>query len=94
LVSAARLSRRHIFRIMTSVDLMSAATVCPFCKRISRTASAVMMEVIRCPPIESVTWAINPLVLISVTRPINWFRPLTRRKLLRRSLTSCPCEAR
>lgn len=33
--------------IMTSVDFIRAATVSPFFKRISRAASAVMMDVIR-----------------------------------------------
>ena len=42
-------------RIMTSVDLMSAAAVCPFSRRISRAASAVMIDEIRCPPIKSFT---------------------------------------
>jgi hypothetical protein len=33
-------------RIITSVDLISAAATCPFSSRISRTASEVMTEVI------------------------------------------------
>jgi hypothetical protein len=33
-------------------------------------------------PSDSVTCAISPLILISTTRPINWFRPLMRRKFL------------
>ena len=38
---------RYSLTIMTSVDFTRAATVWPFFKRISRTASAVMMDVIR-----------------------------------------------
>ena len=57
--------------IITSVDLISAATVCPFCSRISRTASAVIIEVMCWPPIDSVICAIKPMVLISVTRPMS-----------------------
>ena len=45
---------------MTSVDLIRAATVWPFWRRISRTASAVIIEVMRWPPMESVTCAIKP----------------------------------
>ena len=47
---------RYSRTIMTSVDFTAAATVWPFFKRISPTASAVMMDVIRCPPRETVTW--------------------------------------
>jgi hypothetical protein len=61
----------HILSIITSVDLISAATVCPFCSRISRTASAVIIEVMCWPPMESVICAIKPMVLISVTRPMS-----------------------
>lgn len=41
--------------IITSVDLMRAAAICPFFNRISRTASAVTMDVMCCPPTDSVT---------------------------------------
>ena len=41
--------------IMTSVDLTSAAAVSPTFKRISRTASAVMIDVMCCPPNERLT---------------------------------------
>ena len=37
---------------MTSVDLISAAAIWPFLSRSSRTASAVMIEVMSCLPIE------------------------------------------
>ena len=47
--------------IMTSVDLMRAAAVWPFSRRISRAASAVMMDEMRCPPMDSLTWASKPL---------------------------------
>ena len=65
----ARVSKDYIRMIITSVDLISAATVSPSFKRISRTASAVMIDVIRWSPIDRVTWAIRPLTLMSVTRP-------------------------
>ena len=39
---------------ITSVDFTRAAAICPFSRRISRTASAVMMAVRRWPAIESV----------------------------------------
>ena len=42
---------------MTSVDLIRAAAIWRFLSRNSRTASAVMMEVMCCPPTESVTCA-------------------------------------
>src|SRR5690348_2107502 len=58
-------------RIITSVDLINAAAVSPFLRRISRTASAVTIDVIFWPPMERVIWAINPSILMSVTRPIN-----------------------
>ena len=57
--------------IITSVDLMRAAATWPCFSRNSRTASAVMMEVMRCSPMDSVTCAIRPLVLISTTLPIS-----------------------
>ena len=47
--------------IITSVALMSAAAACPFSRRISRAASAVMIEEMRWPPIESFTYANRPL---------------------------------
>ena len=70
--------------IITSVDLISAAAIWPFFSRSSRTASAVMMEVMCCPPTERVTCASNPLVLMSVMRPTSWLRPLMRRNVRRR----------
>ena len=57
--------------IITSVDLIKAAALSPTFRRISRTASAVIIDVIFWPPMESVTWAINPSILISVMRPAN-----------------------
>ena len=47
--------------IMTSVDLMRAAAGWPFSRRISRAASAVIIDEMRCPLIQSFTWASNPL---------------------------------
>ena len=41
--------------IITSVDLMSAAALSPRWSRISRAASAVIMEVMCWPPMESFT---------------------------------------
>lgn len=55
--------------IMTSVDFTMVVTVWPCFRCISRTASAVMIDVIRWPPTETLTWAIRPLTLMSVTRP-------------------------
>ena len=48
---------------------MSAATVSPTFSCISRTASAVITDVMCCPPIEILTCAIKPLVLISIDTP-------------------------
>ena len=62
---------RQTRKIITSVDFMSAATTSPFLRRISRAASAVMMEVICWPAIERVTCAISPLVFNSTILPIN-----------------------
>ena len=56
-------------RIITSVDLINAATMSPAFKRISCTASAVMIDVMCCSPIDNVTWAISPLILMPTTRP-------------------------
>jgi len=70
--------------IITSVDLMRAAAIWPFFRRNSRTASAVMMEVMYCSPMDRVTWARRPLIFMSVIRPMSWFRPLIRRKVRRR----------
>ena len=57
--------------IMTSVDLIRAAAICPFFRRISRTASAVMIEVMCCSPSVRVTCASRPLILMSVTYPMS-----------------------
>jgi hypothetical protein len=61
--------RHYALLIITSVALMSAATVSPTFRCISRTASAVITDVMCCPPIEILTCAIKPLVLISTIRP-------------------------
>src|SRR6202035_326289 len=71
-------------RIMTSVDLTSAATRSPGLRRISLAASAVMMEVMCCSPMARVICARRPLYLMAVTRPMSWLRPLIFRKLPRR----------
>jgi hypothetical protein len=81
-------------RIITSVDLISAAAFSPAFKRSSRAASAVMIDVICWPPIESVTWAISPSIFTLITRPTSWLRPLTRRKPVRRSAGALPSEVR
>jgi len=62
---------------MTSVDLTSAAAVWPLRSCISRTASAVMMDVMRCSPMARTTLASRPSILISTIFPTSWFRPLT-----------------
>ena len=56
---------------ITSVDLISAATVSPFFSCISRAASAVIIEVMICPPMERRTWASNPSIFRSTMRPTN-----------------------
>ncbi len=58
-------------KIITSVDLISAAARSPTFKRNSFAASAVMIEVMCCSPIASVTCASKPSNLISRIRPIN-----------------------
>src|SRR6266478_7849604 len=75
-------------RIITSVDLISAAARSPGFSRISFAASAVMMDVMCCSPIASVTCARIPLYLMATTRPINWLRPLILRNWPRRKLIS------
>ena len=64
-------AERYTLTIMTSVDFTSAAALSPRLRRISRAASAVMMEVICCPPIESFTWASSPSMRTSTMRPTN-----------------------
>ena len=58
-------------RIITSVDLMRAAAGWPFSRRISRTASDVIIEVICCPAIDKVTCAMIPSTLMSTIRPMS-----------------------
>jgi hypothetical protein len=62
---------RYTLIIMTSVDFTSAAALSPRLRRISRAASAVMMEVMCCPPIESFTCASSPSMRTSTMRPTN-----------------------
>lgn len=52
----------YIRKIITSVAFISAAAVCPDFSCISRADLAVMMDVIRWPPIEICTSAIKPLM--------------------------------
>lgn len=69
--------------IMTSVDFMRAAAVWPLRSCISRTASAVMMEVMRCGGREAIsrtTLARRPASLTSTMVPTIWLRPLVVRK--------------
>src|SRR5712692_783918 len=74
----------HTLKIITSVDLISAAARSPGFNRSSFAASAVMIEVMCCSPIASVTCASSLLHLIATTRPISWFRPLIFRRFPRR----------
>ena len=53
-------------KIITSVDLIRAAATWPISRRISRTASEVMTDVIFWPPI------VRPLALISSTASSSW----------------------
>src|SRR5712692_6528462 len=78
----------HTLKIITSVDLISAAARSPGFNRNSFAASAVMIEVICCSPIASVTCASSPLNLIATTRPISWLRPLIFRRFPRRAAMS------
>jgi len=62
---------------MTSVDFMRAAAVWPLRSCISRTASAVMMEVMRCGGREAIsrtTLARRPASLTSTMVPTIWLR--------------------
>jgi hypothetical protein len=54
-------ARSQTRRIITSVDLIRAAAVCPAFRFISRADRAVMIEVICCSPIEITTSAMSPL---------------------------------
>ena len=56
--------------------LMSAAAISPAFNLSARQASRVMIEVMRCPEISSVTLASSPSTSTEVIRPTNWFLPL------------------
>ena len=64
-----RTRNAYTLTIMTSVDFTSAAALSPRLRRISRAASAVMREVMCCPPMESFTCASSPSMRTSTMRP-------------------------